>query len=620
MMSFNVFFMFLWLQLSSQLSGAAESTSLLNTNFITKANAETTTKKQLSLEVLWVLQGHNFGFTGFFIEFLGLSSALNNYFPGFKLIQSSYREFFNESALDNSNILKSLFPVEQVNIRKLYSNTRNSDAAALNEGSVVATEGTIDANYVDQICSGSDNNSEKGNGHTFVHDELLNMWRPEVSDATSPSSCCSACLAVSHCLGWSLSTGPTVDSSPLCELKGAFLKDAAANEVLPNSNIVIRAGNVLVPSPEISARLPQPRIKIFHGTTCFYQNFSLLKQNIREVRIGRYMVERERFAGGMTLHELAVMKCAVKMDEIWVPTQWNKEIFDNYLQSVGFTDSQVYVIPEAVDITLFDPELVKQKKTKFGGNAFCKNIESIASEDNKLRTKFEFLSIFKWEHRKGWDILLRAYWSAFKRGDDVLLRLHTYVPGWVRGETNITRIIELFAASEFDRPLSELAPILWEVEALQNGIPSRELTRSDVRELYASADAFVLPTRGEGWGLPVAEAMAMAIPVIVTNFSGPVAYATQDNSYLIPVMPGLDELGFCRPNTTALAEIMIHVVRESCPHSSVVHGETTTSMESVAQLIGLSGRISMSHWSPDYVVAEMSSRIYELAKERGYKL
>ena len=32
--------------------------------------------------------------------------------------------------------------------------------------------------------------------------------------------------------------------------------------------------------------------------------------------------------------------------------------------------------------------------------------------------------------------------------------------------------------------------------------------------LYKSVDAFVLPTHGEGWGLPFAEAMAMELPTI----------------------------------------------------------------------------------------------------------
>lgn len=45
--------------------------------------------------------------------------------------------------------------------------------------------------------------------------------------------------------------------------------------------------------------------------------------------------------------------------------------------------------------------------------------------------------------------------------------------------------------------------------------------------LRAHAAAF----RGEGWGLPVVEAMAMELPVIVTNFSGPTAYLSEAVGY-----------------------------------------------------------------------------------------
>ena len=44
-------------------------------------------------------------------------------------------------------------------------------------------------------------------------------------------------------------------------------------------------------------------------------------------------------------------------------------------------------------------------------------------------------------------------------------------------------------------------------------------------------DAFVLPTRGEGWGRPVMEAMAMGLPVIVTNFSGTTAFISSSTAY-----------------------------------------------------------------------------------------
>ena len=38
----------------------------------------------------------------------------------------------------------------------------------------------------------------------------------------------------------------------------------------------------------------------------------------------------------------------------------------------------------------------------------------------------------------------------------------------------------------------------------------------DIPKLYAAVDAFVLPTRGEGWGRTITEAMCMELPVIGT--------------------------------------------------------------------------------------------------------
>jgi glycosyltransferase involved in cell wall biosynthesis len=53
--------------------------------------------------------------------------------------------------------------------------------------------------------------------------------------------------------------------------------------------------------------------------------------------------------------------------------------------------------------------------------------------------------------------------------------------------------------------------------------------------LYNSCDALVLPTKAEGWGAPVTEAMACALPVIVTQYSAPVEYLDESYAYLIPV-------------------------------------------------------------------------------------
>jgi glycosyltransferase involved in cell wall biosynthesis len=54
-------------------------------------------------------------------------------------------------------------------------------------------------------------------------------------------------------------------------------------------------------------------------------------------------------------------------------------------------------------------------------------------------------------------------------------------------------------------------------------------------ELYRSADCFVLPTRGEGWGMPVLEAMACGVPVIATAWSGPTAFLDDTCGYPLPI-------------------------------------------------------------------------------------
>jgi glycosyltransferase involved in cell wall biosynthesis len=44
---------------------------------------------------------------------------------------------------------------------------------------------------------------------------------------------------------------------------------------------------------------------------------------------------------------------------------------------------------------------------------------------------------------------------------------------------------------------------------------------------------FVLASHGEGWGRPIAEAMAMEVPVIATNWSGQTDYMNSKNRWLV---------------------------------------------------------------------------------------
>ena len=51
--------------------------------------------------------------------------------------------------------------------------------------------------------------------------------------------------------------------------------------------------------------------------------------------------------------------------------------------------------------------------------------------------------------------------------------------------------------------------------------------------LYRGADAYVLPSRGEGCGLTNMEALACGLPTIATGWSGNTEYMHDGNSFLV---------------------------------------------------------------------------------------
>jgi hypothetical protein len=60
------------------------------------------------------------------------------------------------------------------------------------------------------------------------------------------------------------------------------------------------------------------------------------------------------------------------------------------------------------------------------------------------------------------------------------------------------------------------------------------LTGEELAGLYTACDCLVLPYRGEGFGLPVAEAMACGRPVLVTGQGAALDFCGEDNAYLLP--------------------------------------------------------------------------------------
>lgn len=268
--------------------------------------------------------------------------------------------------------------------------------------------------------------------------------------------------------------------------------------------------------------------------------------------IGRTMFETDR------LNIEHVRRCN-QMDSVWVPTDFHVSAFVDS----GVDPLKVVKVVQPVDVKFFDPdkymplELSSRGKLVLGSNSL---------KSSNSNTKFVFLSIFKWEYRKGWDVLLLTYLKEFSYGDGVVLYLLTnpYHSDRDFGD----KIVDFVEDSDLVKPVDGWASIY----VIDSHIPHVDLPR-----LYKAADVFVLPSRGEGWGRPIVEAMAMSLPVITTNWSGPTEYLTEENSYplLVDVMSEVFEGPFkghlwAQPSVDRLRVLMRHVV--STPEEAKAKG------------------------------------------------
>lgn len=227
-----------------------------------------------------------------------------------------------------------------------------------------------------------------------------------------------------------------------------------------------------------------------------------LNANAR-VSIGRTMFETDSIPAHW------VRRCNER-DELWLPSQFNRETF-----SEAGVRTPVVLVPGGIDSGRYHPHITPLPVPGLRGTVF--------------------LSVFEWRYRKGWDVLLRAWANAFGPDDDVSLLLRTYPTGASDGrdrQTVIESAIDEFLRTSCGKARHEVAPII----ALTETLPDSALP-----SLYTAAHAFVLPTRGEGWGRPFMEAMACGLPVIATRWSAHLEFMNDANSLLLDI-EGLEDV------------------------------------------------------------------------------
>jgi len=184
-------------------------------------------------------------------------------------------------------------------------------------------------------------------------------------------------------------------------------------------------------------------------------------------------------------------------DAVCVPSHQNKQA----LLHSGIR-IPIFIVPHGVHARMYTP------KTKL--------------PLNKMNRKFTFISVFGFQHRKNPEALLKAYWEEFSAADNVLLIIKTN--GYALNENERWIRNRIQAYKDRLNIKKSTAPIQ---------IITQRLSSTSLRSIYSRGNAFVLPTRGEGVGLPFLESMASGVPVIATGWGGHMDFLTHKNSFLV---------------------------------------------------------------------------------------
>lgn len=134
----------------------------------------------------------------------------------------------------------------------------------------------------------------------------------------------------------------------------------------------------------------------------------------------------------------------------------------------------------------------------------------------ETKKQFKFFHNSTAKKRKGVDVLLNAYFAEFTNKDDVCLVIKSF-PG---PENQVNELLKSLQTQKPNGP-----------EVIH--IPSPDLSEQEILNLTSSCDCAVYPTRTEGFGMPIVEAMFAKVPVIVTGYSSILDFCNPENSYLL---------------------------------------------------------------------------------------
>lgn len=238
-----------------------------------------------------------------------------------------------------------------------------------------------------------------------------------------------------------------------------------------------------------------PQAHAASGVSVVYGQGDVFRRATGKVRVGFTMLEVDGFPRDW-------VEQANEMDEIWVPSEFNRQ---GFLAS-GLT-RPVHLIPLGVDTEYFHP-----------------GARRLASPTGE----FVFLANFEWGERKDPWLLLRAFNDTFRADEPVrlLCKISNRDPH-LKLKTEIRNL--------------GLKPGGGKISYLFN----LDFPHAQLPMLYRSADCFLAVSRGEGWDMPLMEAMASGLPTIASDWSSHSEFVHDGIAYRLAVADLIPAVAKC---------------------------------------------------------------------------
>ena len=135
---------------------------------------------------------------------------------------------------------------------------------------------------------------------------------------------------------------------------------------------------------------------------------------------------------------------------------------------------------------------------------------------------FIFLTNGDYTERKNFEALIQAYVEEFSNQENITLIIKAHYKGFGRRHKNMLKEIIQKEIKKYNK--KDIPQILF---------CGDKVAEDCMPAFYKGGNCFVLPTHGEGLGLPFIEAMYSGIPCIATRWGSQLDYMDDENSFLV---------------------------------------------------------------------------------------